>query len=558
MSNNKTTKYEYDKAYLDREACVERIIKSGSRKKIIIAGPGTGKTFLFRKALENKRSSLVLTFINALVEDLSLELCGLSDVRTLHGFAFNILKEKDPEISIFPKLTEVIQKDARILLGEDIDFKRIFNNIDEANKYIDFYRKRKKYYGKYYGYSDIVFALFKYFKLCPKKIPKYDQILVDEFQDFSPLEVALIEQLSDKSPILIVGDDDQAIYEFKDADPKHIRLKHNNRDQNYESFNLPYCSRCTRVIVDTANDIINGACENGLLRERVSKPYIYFPDELKDKESDDNPTILYSRQYARRIPWFLESNIVKIAQELRHSFSVLIICPTRLQCKQVANSLIGKGFKNIEYKDASEKKETLILEGLKLLLLDNNRNLGWRIVSECLINDSEFIALLKKTNGDNPIAIRELLGRDYENEVKKSLRALKKCEKDGIIDESNVDILKRMGQNPCEIIKKVLIEELSVESSRVGNPGVRRLPIRISTIEGSKGLSGDYVFITYFDDQYFIKDSDKRNIADKDICNFVVALTRARKRVYLISSQDKHAAFFRWIKQERIETINSE
>ena len=32
------------------------------------------------------------------------------------------------------------------------------------------------------------------------KVPKYEQVVVDEFQDFNKLEVALIDLLSDKNP----------------------------------------------------------------------------------------------------------------------------------------------------------------------------------------------------------------------------------------------------------------------------------------------------------------------------------------------------------------------
>lgn len=40
---------------------------------------------------------------------------------------------------------------------------------------------------------------------------------MDEFQDFSLLEVTLIRELSEFSPTLMVGDDDQALYEFRPA-----------------------------------------------------------------------------------------------------------------------------------------------------------------------------------------------------------------------------------------------------------------------------------------------------------------------------------------------------
>ena len=39
---------------------------------------------------------------------------------------------------------------------------------------------------------------------------------------------------------------------------------------------------------------------------------------------------------------------------------------------------------------------------------------------------------------------------------------------------------------------------------------IRQIPITLTTITSSKGLSADYVFITHFDDQHFIRDSAAR------------------------------------------------
>ena len=84
---------KYTKAENDCKKHVDAILHSNSIKKVVVAGPGTGKTYLFSKILQDKEKTLTLTFINSLVEDLSLELCGISEVKTLHGFARSILKQ---------------------------------------------------------------------------------------------------------------------------------------------------------------------------------------------------------------------------------------------------------------------------------------------------------------------------------------------------------------------------------------------------------------------------------------------------------------------------------
>ena len=165
---------KYTKAECDREKHIEAILHSRSIKKVVVAGPGTGKTYLFKKILEGKQNSLTLTFINSLVEDLSLELYGMSKVRTLHSFTRSILSGiTKKSIKISPKLSKVIRNDAEILIGKKVDFDKLFHNRDDENKFIEFYKKRKEYYD-YYGYTDIIFAAVKYFEKNKDKIPTYD------------------------------------------------------------------------------------------------------------------------------------------------------------------------------------------------------------------------------------------------------------------------------------------------------------------------------------------------------------------------------------------------
>ena len=200
---------------------------------------------------------------------------------------------------------------------EDRRTRKLFHNREDGSQHIAFYKERKNYYDKHYGYSDIIFAAVKYLEVNPEKVPVYDQIVVDEFQDFNKLEVSLIDLLAEKNPILIAGDDDQALYEFKSASAEHIRQRHSDDQPDYESFNLPYCSRSTRVIVDAANDIIANAGGNGHLKGRVSKPYIYFEDQRKDADCAKYPRLVHTSQFARRVPWFIENQIAGIAEDVK-------------------------------------------------------------------------------------------------------------------------------------------------------------------------------------------------------------------------------------------------
>lgn len=543
-----------------RQEYENAVLRSPSNKKIVVGGPGTGKTHLFKSILKGRGKTLTLTFVNALVEDLSLELCGLSDVKTLHGFALAELnKATEKNIKVFPKLTVVIKDDARILLGKDVHFDRLFHNRDDTNDHIKFYQKRKDYYGNYYGYPDIVFAVVRYFEKKSEMIPVFRQVVVDEFQDFNKLEVSLIDLLATKSPILLAGDDDQALYEsLKSASSGHIRQRYGDTTYGYAHFTLPYCSRCPRVIVEATNDVISGAIRDGYLTSRIIKSFRYFDNEKKDRVSEANPKLIYSQVYARRIPYFIQERILEVAEEVRDKFSVLIIAPTKIQCRAIVGALKNKGFKNISFMEKSDSDKPTLLDGLRLLLEDKKCKLGWRIVAENLLEASDFEAFLKDISQDDVQNISELIEAGQKNEVFQMLKVLRMV-RDGKQTQNKIelaDLLERVGLDTCEMGKDCLKDEIQPGVSRVANPGIRKTPITVTTIQSSKGLDDDYVFITYMDDQYFIKHNDKSKVSDQDICNFIVTLTRARRKVFLISSDTtKKPLFLEWIDRKRIRLM---
>lgn len=552
MSTESSPEYRYGQVEKERQAYVDAVLTSDAPKKIVVAGPGTGKTYLFKRVLEGKTRTLTLTFVNSLVEDLSLELCGLSDVRTLHGFARKTL---GVDVRIFRHLSTVIKQDAKLLLNEDIDFDSLFHNRDDENQYIGFYKKRKDYY-KHYGFADVVFAIVKYLESQRSKIPAYEQVLVDEFQDFNDLEVSLIDLLAEKSPVLIVGDDDQALYDFKHASTKHIRQRW-SLGSGYEPFDLPYCSRCTRVIIETTRDVILSATKKGYLNGRIPKQFHYFDSPQKDKESDDNPKVVHATMFAKQIPWFIERRICEIAVEVKGKFSVLIISPTNNQSRRIVASLKNQGLENIEFVEKQDQKEPTLLDALKLLLEDKKSNLGWRIASRCLLQEDQFESLLRQTAEEGARSVFDFVEKDVRKDVNAILSVLRAIRKDKSVDEERMGkVVKKLGFDVHAVIKGHLKDELARSSRRLCEASIRRIPVKATTIQSSKGLAADYVFITHFDDRYFVKSSDKTKILDQDIFNFVVAVTRAKRKLVLISSGKKDPTFLTWINKDRIEEFS--
>jgi superfamily I DNA/RNA helicase len=556
MPNGLIADEKYAVAWAKRQAYIDEVVKSDARRKIVVAGPGTGKTYLFRKILEGKKNCLTLTFVNSLVSDLSLELCGLSEVKTLHSFALGILAKLGNPQKIFPKLSAVMRHDARILLGQDIDFDALFHNLAPEGEITKFYLARREYYG-HFGYADVIYSAVRFLQQNKDKIPSFGIVIVDEFQDFNKLEVSLIELLAEKSPILIAGDDDQALYEFKNASTEHIRQRHGGSIAGYTAFALPYCSRSTRAIVEAVNDVIRRGKADGHLKGRIDKQYEYFEDMQKDQDSDANPRIVFTQRFAAQVPWFIENQLIETAKRLRTPFDVLIISPTKLTARSLVRALKEKGLERIEFVDRQEQREPTLFDGLNILLEVAGDNLGWWITAKHLLQPPKFEELIRTSYENSSKALLPQLDKATKKKAKKLLKGLRAIrEGNNIIDDDLMELTRALGLDVLEPVKAHIKERVSATSKMGANRSIRNLPIKVTTVASSKGLAAQYVFITHFDDRLFIKGHAPNSITDQDICNFLVALTRARTKVCLISTDQKSVpTFLEWIEKNRIVRI---
>ncbi len=242
-----------------------------------------------------------------------------------------------------------------------------------------------------------------------------------------------------------------------------------------------------------------------------------------------------------------------MADDIKSHFSVLIISPYKKQSHAIAETLKEKGLHNIEYAKKNEPEVTL-LDGIKLIMENKDDNLGWRIASKFLLDEIEFVDLLKETELDPNKKIHELIDPKYKTELMNILGILDYVNDDKpVSDEEYYEVLKKINLDPFGISKEFLKKEMNSTLQRIGIPALRKIQIKASTIQSSKGLAADLVFITHFDDRYFVKNEDKTKIADQDICNFLVALSRTKKKLYLISSFEEEPTFYKWIKHDRIK-----
>lgn len=527
------------------------VLSSNSLKKVIIAKPGTGKSFLFSMICEevqkkNKGKILVLSFINELVDDLTkdLYLFKNAEVKTLHSFALSQISKNNRKYYL--NIESIIEQDYEIIKGKKINFDKILCNLIEDKDALTFYLKRRKYYG-FFGPNCSVYSLVKYFERNKDKIPEYSQILIDEFQDFNKLESKLIDLLSEKSPVLIVGDDDQSLYTFRYANPKEIRVK--NMLQEYTSFELPFCRRCPRVIIDAFNSILDKAKQKDYLAKRADKQFKYFVSEKKDKISEEYQKIVVKRKvYQTAVAYNIEQEIDKIFNPKEKDDHVLIICSSKKQISDLAKRLREKGFNNIQIPKENEDKE--LNEGFNLLLKDKDCNLGWRIVSKYILDNKLSDIVQKCYSENNQAKFKDLLSPKDRKKIKSLLTILRKINKGKqVTEEESEEIINCFGYKPNQIVLKKIKNNL--QKNKFPKKINKDVPIKITNILGSKGLTSDYVFLVNFDDRYILNKGNK--ITDENICRFLVSLTRARKRIYIYTSQNNLPTFVDWIDKKFIE-----
>ena len=397
----------------------------------------------------------------------------------------------------------------------------------EKSEHLPFYFARSNYYDAV-DFDDCVFRVYKGLTDGREKVDGYELVLIDEYQDFNALEDGFIELLSRNSPIVVAGDDDQALYsQLRQTSSDHIRSLYRGGD--FEVFELPFCMRCPKVVVDAVNDVITQAQKLKKLQGRILKPFKHFPP-AKGEDSDKYPTIALiltsvQRDNANYMGKFIASAIDKIPSEeyevaAKNGYPVALIIAAKPYSPQIVDHLASHGYE-IEVKRDSE--DAIDREhGLAILRRNPKSNLGWRIILEA--EKKKFASRFIAKTSDMRSALVDLLPKGFREKILAEATALK-------IDEDKKET----------------------------KPAATRPPIKITSFEGAKGLSAQHVFIAGLHNGEIPK--DPANIRDLEICKFVVGLTRTRKRCYLIHTSHfaqnrKHpSVFISWIADERFEPI---
>lgn len=518
---------------------IDQILRSNSRRKLIVAGPGTGKTTLFRALLESsagdQKSRLVLTFLNNLKIDLERNLSHLARVYTLHGYCQLLLKRHSDlrngltdDFLCFPRMASLIKTDWEYLREEPSpQFIPLMRNLAVGEEPA-FYLERGNYYDSV-DFDDSVYRTYLVLKTIPSLVRGYDLVLIDEYQDFNRMEASFIELLAEQNSIVVAGDDDQALYsQLRNASWEHIRSLYNSGD--YEVFPLPFCMRCPEVIVEAVNDIVLKARQEKKLEGRIDKPYRHY-EPVKGVDSRHYPKIALVASTVQR----LNANYFGryIADAIKHipeeeikeandkGDPVVLIIGTKPYRRQIEAYLVEAGYTIDTGRDHEESLERA--QALAILKENPNSNLGWRVVLE--FEKPKLAAACISNAMSRNVALVEVV--------------------------------------PPALRKSVLDDAASwTEKDQEGdkNQEAEGLTIKVTSFEGAKGLSAQHVFIVGLHDGDLPRDANK--IQDIEVCRFVVGLTRTKKKCSLLVTKrfadawKRPSRFISWIKRERYEFIS--
>ena len=537
MTDNNSIDHEKERA---KDS--DKILKSSHPRKVVLAGPGTGKSFLFKEAIKRKKAQgahdfLAITFIGNLTDELADDLAGLAETTTLHGFARGFALRNCPAgWEYYPRMREVIDEDLAV------------KGITEIAVGDSDYEERTKYY-RAFGDNDVIHYAVQICKTDTSKIPVYDLILIDEFQDFNETEAELIDLLATKNEVLVVGDDDQALYEFKGSFSRFIRDKFNSSDDEFESHTLRYCSRCTEVIINSFHSIVDDFSDRERLSERISKEYEFYPPD-KEVDSKLNPKILLVENLAPgATPAKIRFELSAILKEQKIK-SVLVLGEgrtCRTQLASIARILTECGFKDVRLvgrqKDLFAFKQQTV-SGYKVLAKGSNDILGWRLLIDGLGDNGLKNDLILNHYSDAEGFVKNI-PKEFKKTAEKNCRTLHKIlnksesERDKIADSSIERLAGKIVEDEKEK-RSIFVNQLIDENVHLARP-LTKLSITVCNILGAKGLSADVVFLIGFDQG---KLPMGRDAEDSEIYQFLVALTRARKRIYLINTMGRHVSQF--------------
>lgn len=295
---------------------------------------------------------------------------------------------------------------------------------------------------------------------------KYKYILIDEYQDTNPVQYKLSVMLSNKyKNIFVVGDMNQSIYAFRQADFRNI----SNFEKDFKGtkvIKLEHNYRSTNNILSAANEVIKHNTERKDLK--------LFSD------NGDGVKIKYMRAYDEK------HEIALVIDEIKHLLSegykntdIAILYRTNAQSRAIEEIFLAKG---IPYKVFGSyyfynRKEIKDLISYLRLIYNPHDEISLRRV----------INTPKRGIGDGAIAIIEERAKQQNISMFDALDSKKELEFKSIVEEL---IKKSDSVSLTELIEEVL--ELSGMKKELENSKAIEDETRLEYLMEFKSITASF------------------------------------------------------------------
>ncbi len=429
-------------------------------------------------------------------------------------------------------------------------------------------------------------ALFKYQN-------RFNYILIDEYQDTNYAQYLIIKRLAALNQnICVVGDDAQSIYGFRGADIQNIL----NFKRDYPAtriFKLEQNYRSTQNIVNAANAVIShnkDRMPKEVWTDNVVGPKIeviraisdmeeanevankIFETQMRDHVENRQFAILYrtntqsrsleEAMVKRHIPYKIFGSISfynrKEIKTLLAYFRLVINHYDEESLRRVINfPMRGIGDTTVaRMASAAQEAHVQLWDVVKC---PENFNTGLNGPTMARLRD--FAALidgfsaqlttknayelgmqiLTKTGFAQALNenVEEKERVDHVTELFNAIQSFIEREPENILNEETGEMLETYFPSLDQYMQSVSL--LDDRDLNKGEDKTEDNVVRLMTIHSAKGLEFDYVFVTGMEENLFPSSMslDSRHEMEEERRLFYVALTRARKQVFLTMAMSR-------------------
>ena len=577
---------------------------------LVLAGAGSGKTRVLTERIikliddgVSPYNILAITFTNKAAREMKSRvessIGSVADsifIGTFHSFGLKIIRENYLSLGYKSNITILDQDDTKSIIKriikdmeldpKDYDIKHILSRISNAKndgitpgEYNRLYLRDEDkviavVYEKYLkilkennsvDFDDLLLLPVDLFKKNKEILNHYqdrfEYILVDEYQDTNTVQYELCKLMASKyKNIFVVGDANQSIYSWRNADYKNI-LNFEHDYKNACVILLEENYRSTNTILKAANCVISNNTEGKKLNLWTSSgdgekiEYIRVDDEVKEASyviNKINELVDFGYKYSDFAILYRTNAQSRILEQTCTSNSVpyniigsyryldrkeikdliaylnLIYNPTdSISLERVINvpkrGIGAKSIDNLRTKASEENKSMFDA-------IDSGKELEWKKIILELIEDAKELNL-----SDIIEDVLNKTGIRREYELDKSIESERRLE-----DLEEFKSLALNFEDNGIFDLETFLENIMLVSD-TGNYSNQDDVVTLMTLHSAKGLEFKVVFIVGMEEGIFPHsrsfESQSELEEERRLC--YVGITRAKNKLYLLSARQR-------------------